>query len=277
MKTSAVLVSLLFGSFAVAAPVDKRAIIYHTEIVTETVIVYTTVWDDEPVAAPTTTTDGAFYEEPKPAPTSAVVEPVSSAAPISSAAPVNTPAPVVESSSVYTPPVVEIPTSTSTPTPTPTPAPAPETSAEAPVPAPVPTTTKAAPKPPAPVIPSAAAAPVPASASGDMEHNNVDMTIYDNNGTPGACGKKLYDTDVVVALAKPTWGESTHDPMTGESSNPWCGQKIRIQYEGNEIEAEIQDLCMGCVGADIDLSLAAWTKLTGLEEKTRLKASWSVV
>jgi hypothetical protein len=103
------------------------------------------------------------------------------------------------------------------------------------------------------------------------------MTIYDNTGGYGACGKPIYDGDMIVAIAKDAWGVSTYDTMTGDSTNPWCGQKIKIDYNGNSIEATIMDLCPGCSGHDIDLSLAAWTKLTGLAEKTRLKASWSKI
>ena len=116
MKASAVLATLLFGSYAVAAPFDRRALVYKTEVVTETVVVYTTVWDDEPVAQATTSA-GEFYEKPsKPSTTStAVVAPTSSvvasppaapskAAPTTSkAAPAYTPVVPEEPSSVYTP------------------------------------------------------------------------------------------------------------------------------------------------------------------------------
>jgi outer membrane biosynthesis protein TonB len=290
MKTSAVLASLLFGSFAVAAPVDKRALVYKTEVVTETVVVYTTVFDDdEAVAQATTTPAGYFYEAPK-APSSAAAQPTPEA-------PVNTPAAVEKPSSTYVAPAPQAPT------PTPSPSPAPVVEAPKPVvepPKPVvesPTPVVEAPKPvietpqpaptsayiaPAPVVPSAAPAPAPSAPvygapSTGAQHSNVDMTIYDNNGGFGACGTELHDSDMIVALAASTWGASTYDVMTGAATNPWCGQKIKIDYNGNSIEATIMDLCPGCSGADIDLSLAAWKKLTGLEEKTRLKASWSKI
>lgn len=268
MKTSAVIASLLFGSFAVAAPFDKRALVYKTEVVTETVVVYTTVYDDEvPVAQATTTPAGYFYEQPK-APSSAAAQPTSQA-------------PVAEKpSSTYVAPAPE------KPTPTPVveqPKPvveSPKPVVEAPKPV---ETTQAAPAPtsvaPAPVY-SAAPAPAPSAPAtsnpgSGMEHSNVDITIYDNNGGFGACGTELHDTDMIVALSKDTWGASTYDVMTGESTNPWCGQRIKVEYNGNHIFAKIMDLCPGCSGADIDLSLAAWKELTKLDEKTRLKASWS--
>lgn len=287
MKTSTVLTSLLFGSFAAAAPFDRRALAYKTEIVTETVVVYTTVWDDEPVAQATTTPAGYFYEQPK-APSSAVAE----VTPTSKA-------PAAEKPTVA--PVAPEPTTTPSPAPIPTPTPAPApSSAPAPVveqpkpvaeaaptteaakptpaaPAPQPTTTTSAYVAPAPAY-TAPAAPASGSPStGGETYQNVDMTIYDNNGGFGACGTELHDTDMIVALAAPTWGKSTYDVMTGAATNPWCGQKIKIDYNGNSIEATIMDLCPGCAGKDIDLSLAAWKKLTGLDEKTRLKASWSKI
>lgn len=276
MKTSTVLGSLLFGTLALAAPVDKRALVYKTEVVVETVVVYTTVWDTTSSAASSTTSDGAFYQQPTTT-SSAVVAAVSSAAPAYT--PAASSAVESSSSSIYTPPV-ETPTSTSTstsiytPTPTPTPSPEPETSSEAPAP----TSTEPAYTPPA--SSTAAAATTAASTSSTTTgetFSDVDLTIYDNSGGYGACGTKIYDSDMVVALAKDAWGASTYDVQTGAATNPWCGQKIKVDYNGNSIEATIMDMCPGCSGHDIDLSLAAYTKLTGLSEKTRLKASWSKI
>ncbi|CAO2658785.1 Nn.00g065080.m01.CDS01 [Neocucurbitaria sp. VM-36] len=260
MKNSAVLASLLFGALAVAAPFDKRALVYKTEVLTETVIVYTTVYDDEPVA--TSSVDALFYEQPTTTSSSAVVVPTSSATP-AYVAPVSSEEP---SSSVYTP-APETPSSTPV---------AVVTSAAAVVE--TPTTTEAY---VAPAATSAAAVESEVSSgstttSGET-YSDVDITIYDNNGGYGACGTELHDTDMIVALAKDAWGTSTYDVMTGEATNPWCGQKIQIEYNGNSVQATIMDLCPGCVGHDVDLSLAAWKQLTGLDEKTRLKASWSKV
>lgn len=276
MKTSAVLTSALFGAFVAAAPFDKRALVYKTEVVTETVVVYTTVWDDyEPVAQATTTPAGYFYEVPKPS--SAPAKPTSQA-------PVNPPAPAAEKpSSTYVAPAPAAPTTQAAPTSSAAPvvaSPAPVVEQPKPVEQAQPTTS-------AYVAPANTPAPAPAytapstpstgGSSGAMEHQNVDITIYDNTGAAGACGKAITDSDMVVALAAPTWGKSTYDVMTGEATNPWCGQKIDIEYNGNHIQATIMDLCPGCSGADIDLSLAAWKALTKLDEKTRLKASWSKI
>lgn len=273
MKTCNILASALFGSLAAAAPLRQRDLFTKTEVVVETVVVYTTIWDGEaPVAQATSTVVGQFYEKPS--------QPASSKVVPTPSAPAYTPPVVksskVESSSVYTP--APAPSSVNTPAPEPssvyTPAPEPS-SVYTPAPEPSSVYTPA----PAPAT-SAAAAPTPSSqpssgAPSDSHHG--DITIYDNTGAAGACGKSLTDDMMIVALAKGTWGESTYDVMTGESTNPWCGKTITIEYNGNTIEAEIQDLCPGCEGvADIDLSYSAWKALTGTDEKTRFEANWWV-
>lgn len=267
MKSTTVLASLLFGSFAAAAPFDRRALAYKTEIVTETVVVYTTVYDDDSVAQATTTPAGYFYEQPA-APSSAAAEPTPS-----SQAPAYTPPAAEKPSSTYVAPAPQTPTPAATSSPAPvveTPTPVVET--------PQPAATSSAYVAPAPVSSAAPAYSAPAASAlstGGSTYESVDITIYDNSGGYGACGTKITDGDMIVALAKDAWGASTYDVMTGAATNPWCGQKIDVEYNGNHITATIMDMCPGCSGHDIDLSLAAWTALTNTNEKTRYKASWS--
>jgi len=306
MKTSAVLASLLFGSYAVAAPFDRRALVYKTEVVTETVVVYTTVYDDE---YPEATSSAPAYEQQKPSTTStAVVYPTSSAVPApastSSAAPAYTPVvPEKPSTPAYTPvapesstPAAE--TSTSiytpepiyTPKPSPTPSPEPEPETSSVVPPPAPTTTEAAYTPVTPTLQQAAAANTDAafdpaepgytsSGVSSGSFTDVDMTVYDNFGTAGACGVNLKDDMMIAAIAAPAWnakGGSTYDTATGKSANPWCGTEIEVEHNGKTVKATILDLCPACVGHDIDLSHGAWKEL-GLGAPDRFKASWSVV
>jgi hypothetical protein len=283
MKTSQILASLFFGSLAAAVPINQRDLVTKTEMVMETVVVYTTVWDDEPVAEATTTV-AAFYEQPSsaveakptttPAPTPAAVQtpvsvftpPVQTPSP--KPAPVSSAAPKVEAPKVETP-------KPEAPKPTVQAAPKPETTA-APAPAPEPTTQAA---PAAPATPSPAAEKAPSYGSSDSSAGDFsgDITIYQTQGGYGACGTQLNDSDMIVALAQPAWGASTYDVMTGEASNPWCGQKVKVHYKGNTIEAKIMDMCPGCTGHDIDLSPAAWKALTGSDEMTRYQATWSKI
>jgi hypothetical protein len=297
MKTSQILASLFFGSLAAAVPINQRDLVTKTEMVVETVVVYTTVWDDEAVAEATTTA-AAFYEQP-----ASAVE----AKPTTTSTPTPTPEAVKTPVSVYTPPVQ---TPTPQPAPTTSAAPAPkveESKVEEPkvetqaapkptttaAPAPEPKTTEAAPAPtteaapaPAPTTeaapapaPSASAAPAPASgsypSSGSSDQFSGDITIYQTQGGYGACGTQLNDSDMIVALSHVAWGASTYDVMTGAASNPWCGQEIEVHYKGNSVKAKIMDMCPGCKGDDIDLSPAAWKALTGSDEMTRYQATWS--
>lgn len=278
MKYSQVLVSALFGSMAAAAPF-KRDLVTKTEVAYETVVVFTTVWDDEvPVAEATTTAGGYFYEQPTEAETTPA------------AAPTSAYTPAQEPSSVYTPPVeTPAPTSTVVVVSSAAPAPKPVETSTTPAPAPAaPTTTEAA-YTPAPVtsaapVATSAAAAAPAAAqqqssgstSTGESFSSVDLTINPLNGALGACGEPMHATDFYVALAAPAWGASTYDTMTGKATNKWCGQKIKIEYGGKSVDATIMDLCPGCAGHDLDLSDAAWAAI-GMTELTRVQGSWSIV
>lgn len=284
MKSSQVLASVLFGSMAAAFPF-KRDLVTKTEVAIETVIVYTTVWEDDlPVAEATTTAGGYFYEQPSakaettPAATSAAFTPA--------------PAPVQEPSSIYTPPVEtpaapapkEVVASSAAPAPKPVetsaaPAPAAPTTTEAAyTPAPAPATTEAA-----PAATTAAAAPAEqqsyqssGSSSTGESFSDVDLTINPLTGALGACGEPMHASDLYVAIAQSAWGASTYDTMTGKATNKWCGQKIRIEYNGKSVDATVMDMCPGCAGHDIDLSDAAWEAI-GMTEWTRVKGSWSKI
>lgn len=259
---SAVLASLLFGSLAMAAPLNKRDV--KTETVVETVVVYTTVYD---TGAAEPTSMGLFYEKPsngEPGAPGQPGQPGQPGAPGSAAATTTVQAPV------ETPAAAQPTTTTQAAQVAPAAEPAQPTTTEQAQQAAPTTTAQAAPAQSTPTTESK-----PASGSSGEQFSNVDITIYDNNGGFGACGTELHDSDMIVALAKDAWGASTYDVMTGAATNPWCGQKINIDYNGNSIQATIMDLCPGCSGHDIDLSLSAWKALTGLDEKTRLKASWS--
>lgn len=280
MKYSQVLVSALFGSMVAAVPF-KRDLVTKTEVAIETVIVYTTVWDDDiPVPEATTTAGGYFYEQPK----------AKTTTPAAVSTPANTPSPVQSPSSVYTPPVETpaAPSSTEVVVSSVAPAPKPVVeSSSAPAPA-APTTTEAAytpaPAPATSAAPASTSAPAPQQASSGSSSSSstgesfkdVDLTINPVNGALGACGKPMNPEDITVAIAQSAWGASTYDTMTGEATNKWCGQKIRIEYNGKSVDATIMDMCPGCTGHDIDLSDAAWAAI-GMTEWTRVKGSWSMI
>lgn len=275
MKSSQILVSALFGAFAAAVPF-KRDLVTKTEVMTETVVVYTTVWDDEVPTAQATTAGGYFYEQPASSAAETTPAAISTPAYTPSSTPAYTPSPVQESS-VYTPPVQTsaAPAPSSTVVVVSSAAPAPETSSAAPA---APTSTEAAYTPSAVVSSAAPAATSVAASTASTSTGETftgDLTINPLTGALGACGTNLYPTDMVVALAASAWGASTYDTMTGAATNPWCGKKINIEYNGKSVPATIMDLCPGCSGHDIDLSDAAWAAI-GMTEWTRVKGSWSL-
>jgi len=87
------------------------------------------------------------------------------------------------------------------------------------------------------------------------------MNYY--SGGLGACGKPIQDTDMTVALGIAEFGASTYDPATGNPTNAWCGQKIKVSYGGKTADAVVMDRCSGCTGAGIDATPALWQALTG--------------
>jgi hypothetical protein len=287
MKYSQVLASVLFGSMAAAIPF-KRDLVTKTEIAIETVIVYTTVWEDDvPVAEATTTAGGYFYEQPT---AEAETTPAATSTPAYTPAPVQEPStpaytPPAKTSAAPAPPKAEV--SSAAPAPEPvketSAAPAPATSTvEAPA---APTTTEAPAYTPAPVTsaapaPATTAAAASAYSSGSSStgegFSGVDLTINPLTGALGACGEPMYATDMYVAIAQSAWGASTYDTMTGAATNKWCGQKVRIEYNGKSVDAKVMDMCPGCAGHDLDLSDAAWAAI-GMTEWTRVKGSWSMI
>jgi expansin (peptidoglycan-binding protein) len=105
------------------------------------------------------------------------------------------------------------------------------------------------------------------------------MTIYNPAGELGACGLPLSDDDPIVALGAPTMGPSTYNVMTGAATNPWCGKKIQISYNGKTTVGTIQDKCPGCAAGDIDLSPKLWKELTGMDPLLggRFKVEWTAL
>ncbi|KAF2872635.1 hypothetical protein BDV95DRAFT_570262 [Massariosphaeria phaeospora] len=261
MKTSAILASALFGALAIAAPVDRRALVTQTEIVVETVVVYTTIWDDEPAAQATPTPAAQFHEKPvAQAPAHSEVKPT----PVASVntAPANTPAAnvpavVEEPSKAYTPPAVQTPFPEPTPTPTPSPKPVePQPMVEQP----------AAPSVISSAAPVQSSAP-PSSGPEKKTYDSTDLSMHvygPSPGSPSACGPMVTETEYKVAITADLWGASTWDIQSGASTNRWCNMPITIEHNGKTVDATIIDLCNGGCGSNgLDVSRAVWQDLVG--------------
>lgn len=260
MKTSNVIASLLFGSFAVAAPLKQRALHTTTVTVLETVTQYTTIWDGEAKTAPPPASTPAYFYENQAKPST------------TQAAPAYTPPATSEKpapTSVYTPPPPppssKVPEYTPAPSPTPAPAPSP---AYTPPPAPV-SSAAPAPKPSTP-------APQPQPGNGNGQVYDTKMTVYDiPKGAFGACSTELNDDMMIVALEANMMGVSTYN-SNGEATNQYCGKKIIIDYNGKKTPATIADKCPGCPPNGIDLTRALWAEVVGPNDPgSKLPVKWS--
>jgi hypothetical protein len=97
--------------------------------------------------------------------------------------------------------------------------------------------------------------------------------MYNSDGAMGACGNELGDDKFYAAISVADWGSDVW--VDNKNQNPWCGKKATVQLNGKTVDVEIQDKCMGCKSGDIDLTLAAWNKLTDNAYGSREQGAWS--
>lgn len=252
MKTTSVVASVLLSTFALAAPLDKRAYATKTEVHVEYHTVYTTVTGTPPAAAAATSDPALFYEKP-----TTLAQETTTNAPPSPPPQAPTQAPPAPPKETTTEKPAEPTTSAYTPPP-------PPPSSPAPPPAPKPTT-QAPPPPPAEPTQPAAPAPAPSQPSGgDGEvHKGGSFTMNRYQGGLGACGEPVSDDGMFVALAVDVFGTATVDPMTGKTTNKWCNKKIEVTNDGKTAIATIVDRCEGCTNGGLDATPALWDALTG--------------
>ncbi|KAL0579486.1 hypothetical protein V5O48_002528 [Marasmius crinis-equi] len=91
---------------------------------------------------------------------------------------------------------------------------------------------------------------------------NGDATWYQPNGGFGACGQKLQNSDMIVAL-----------PRGQYANGGKCGKHITVHYKNKSVNVKVADLCPGCGPNDVDLSEGAFKKLAGLDVG-RIKVTW---
>lgn len=135
---------------------------------------------------------------------------------------------------------------------------------------PAPTTTSTSSQQQAPSSSSSSSA-APSSTGGGSGGSGQtfsgDATYY----TPGmgACGWTNSESDKIVALNVDQFGSTSN-------GNENCGKKIKIEYNGKEVEVEVTDKCPGCKYGDLDLSPAAFDELAD-EAEGRIQINWSFV
>lgn len=78
-------------------------------------------------------------------------------------------------------------------------------------------------------------------------------TYYYQGGNPGSCGNWNGDDAMIVAV------------NSAQMNGNMCGQPIWIQGNGKTIQATIADTCPTCDSQSLDLSVAAFQELSGLD------------
>lgn len=74
----------------------------------------------------------------------------------------------------------------------------------------------------------------------------------------GSCGGTNSESDYIVAVSGAMMDKfSNGNPNT----NPLCGKKIKVEYQGKEVEAEVVDTCPPCSYYSLDFSPSAFKQL----------------
>ncbi|KAH0370738.1 hypothetical protein KCU65_g2340, partial [Aureobasidium melanogenum] len=292
--------SALFGAIANAAPLNKRDVVWVTEIQTDvvTVPVTMTVWADaEETAVSTTTTSSrhghqffhskasttstpdavvpttsssSVYIAPTPSSTSVYVAPTPSTTSIYVA-------PTTTSSEIYVAPttsseVYVAPTTSSVYV-------APETTSAYVAPTIESTSVYAA---PTTSTTSSAPAATTSASSGSGESSGLaasgteytgDLTWYDVG--MGACGLTSTSDEAIVAISQDIFDNAQYK-TANPNLNPLCGKYVTITgKDGKTYQAKVVDRCVGCAEADLDLSQGFFNTVTSNGDGRVSGMSWT--
>jgi len=93
----------------------------------------------------------------------------------------------------------------------------------------------------------------------------------------GACGITNVDTDFIAAVA-----ESQFDSFPGyngvnPNTNPICGKKALVNYQGKTVTVTITDRCTGCAFGALDFSPSAFLTLAAFSVGRIFGITWSFV
>ncbi|KAJ6610709.1 RlpA-like double-psi beta-barrel-protein domain-containing protein-containing protein [Mycena sp. CBHHK59/15] len=88
-------------------------------------------------------------------------------------------------------------------------------------------------------------------------------TYYTPDGGFGACGAPLQNSDFIVALSEAHYDGGSH-----------CWQHLNVEYNGQNIDVTVGDLCPGCSTDGIDLSIGAFSALADTDLGV-IEVTWS--
>ncbi|KAI4759783.1 hypothetical protein E4T52_08141 [Aureobasidium sp. EXF-3400] len=304
--------SALFGAIANAAPLNKRDVVWVTEIATDvvTVPVTMTVWADAeetsvstttsssrhghqffhskasttstPDAVVSTSTSSSAYVAPTPSSTSVYVAPTPSTtsiyvAPTTSSSEVYV-APTTSSSEVYVAPttssseVYVAPTTSSVYV-------APETTSTYVAPTIESTSVYAAPttsttsSAPAATTSASSGSGVSSGLAASGTEYTGDLTWYDVG--LGACGLTSTSDEAIVAISQDIFDNAQYK-TANPNLNPLCGKYVTITgKDGSSYQAKVVDRCVGCAEADLDLSQGFFNTVTNNGDGRVAGMSWT--
>lgn len=100
---------------------------------------------------------------------------------------------------------------------------------------------------------------LPLVISSSFSYSDFSVTWYTQNGNYGACGNKHSDDDFIAALDYRAYGDLS-------AKSKYCGQKIRVSWQGKSVDVIVADACPTCDNASsVDLSTAAFKALAPLD------------
>jgi len=78
----------------------------------------------------------------------------------------------------------------------------------------------------------------------------------------GACGITNTDSDFIAAASFLLFDKVPGYNGVDPNSNPICGKKVKVTYQGKSVEVAITDRCAGCFIPDsLDFSPAAFNQI----------------
>jgi len=148
----------------------------------------------------------------------------------------------------------------------------PEHSTDVPPSAPSPTPTPS--DSPSPAQPSSSTnnpEPSPATGGGSDVHTGGHATWFSQNGVAGACGTVHSDDDFIAALDYRSYGDLS-------AQSKYCGQKIRVSWQGKSVDVVVADACPTCDNASsVDLSKGAFQALADLSVGELDDITWETI
>ncbi|KAG6897356.1 hypothetical protein C0992_002282 [Termitomyces sp. T32_za158] len=130
-----------------------------------------------------------------------------------------------------------------------------------------PTTPKAEPTTPK-AEPTTTQAPAPAPAPTKAPVNAPSFLVGTQTGQGtfystglGACGIVNKDTDFIAAVSHSLFDAFPGYNGVNPNTNPMCGKRVAVSYEGKSITVALTDRCTGCALTDLDFSPSAFAQL----------------